>query len=191
MTLLAELGSVISFFVHCGLITPDSTFQPNHLPPYVDEEDLGEAAVEHEDRRRSIREVSRPQTPEPPLAELGRDAEIPSQRISSTVTSKPSLANPSLAELFRALQAQQVTAQTAIHLLELKVTELQQLVHATQTKVGDQYDCSQCIATVAPNWLGGWMERMKRSVQNVRIVASPAAELVKTHRLYTMLPLHL
>ena len=46
-------------------------------------------------------------------------------------------------ELSRSLQAQQASAQNTRQLLELKVTELQQLIQATQTKVNDQHESHQ------------------------------------------------
>jgi hypothetical protein len=43
----------------------------------------------------------------------------------------------------RALSIQQATAQNTIQLLELKVTELQQLIQTTRTKVNDQHKVQQ------------------------------------------------
>ena len=111
----------------------------------VDEEDE-EAAAEHEDRRRSSREVGRPRTPEPSLAEFDDDdhhrskprSHIPEDIIHRLETLSSQL--ESALELSRSLQVQQATAQNTIQLLELKVTELQQLVQTTQTKVNDQHE---------------------------------------------------
>jgi hypothetical protein len=114
----------------------------------VDEEDE-EAAAEHEDRRRSSREVGRPRTPEPSLAEFDDDdhhrpkprSHIPEDIIHRLDTLSTQL--ESALELSRSLQAQQATAQNTIQLLELKVTELQQLVQTTQVKVDDQHEAHQ------------------------------------------------
>jgi len=57
--------------------------------------------------------------------------------------------------LSRSLQAQQATAQNTIQLLELKVTELQQLVQTTQTKVDDQHEVHQAA--------------IKEAIESVRI----------------------
>jgi hypothetical protein len=112
----------------------------------VDEDE--EAVAEHEDRRRSSREVGRPRTPEPSLAEFDEEehrsklrSHVPEDIIHRLETLSSQL--ESALELSRSLQAQQVTAQNTIHLLELRVTELQQLVQATQTKVEDQHDAHQ------------------------------------------------
>ena len=114
----------------------------------VDEEDE-EAAAEHEDRRRSSREVGRPRTPEPSLAVFDDDehrrskstSHIPEDIIHRLETLSSQL--ESALELSRSLQVQQVSAQNTIQLLENKVTELQQLVQATQTKVDDQHEAHQ------------------------------------------------
>ena len=111
----------------------------------LDEEDE-EAAAEHEDHRRSNSKVSQPRTPEPSLAEFDEDdhhrskprSHVPEDIIHRLETLSGQL--ESALELSRSLQAQQVTAQNTIHLLERKVTELQQLVQATQTKVDDQQE---------------------------------------------------
>jgi hypothetical protein len=126
----------------------------------VDEEDE-EAAAEHEDRRRSSREVGRPRTPEPSLAEFDEDdhhrskarSHVPEDIIHRLETLSGQL--ESALELSRSLQAQQVNAQNTIHLLELKVTELQQLVQATQTKVDDQHEAHQAA--------------IKEAIESVRI----------------------
>ena len=98
---------------------------------------------EQDGRRRSNREVGRPQTPKP-LAESYDDdyhrskprSHIPDDIIRhlETLSSRPE----SAVELSRSLQAQQASAQNTIQLLEHKVTKLQQLVQATQMKVDDQ-----------------------------------------------------
>ena len=114
----------------------------------MDEEDE-EAVAEHEDRRRSSREVGRPQTPEPSLAEFDNEdhhrlkprSNIPEDIIHRLETLSSQL--ESVLELSRSLQAQQTSAQNTIQLLELKVTELQQLVQATQMKVDDQHEAHQ------------------------------------------------
>ena len=124
-----------------------ATVVPHELER-VDEEDE-EAAAEHEDRRRSSREVGRPRTPEPSLAEFDDDdhhrskprSHIPDDIIRRLETLSSQL--ESALELSRSLQAQQASAQNTIQLLEHKVTELQQLVHATQTKVDDQHEAHQ------------------------------------------------
>jgi len=124
-----------------------STIVPHELER-VDEEDE-EAAAEHEDRRRSSREVGRPRTPEPSLAEFEDNdhhrskprSQIPEDIINRLETLSSQL--ESALELSRSLQAQQASAQNTIHLLELKVTELQQLVQVTQTKVDDQHEAHQ------------------------------------------------
>ena len=126
----------------------------------VDEEDE-EAAAEHEDRRRSSREVGRPRTPEPSLAEFDDDdhhrskarSRVPEDIIHRLETLSGQL--ESALELSRSLQAQQATAQNTIHLLELKVTELQQLVQSTQTKVDDQHEAHQAA--------------IKEAIESVRI----------------------
>ena len=114
----------------------------------VDEEDE-EAAAEHEDCRRSSREVGRPRTPEPSLAEFDDDdhhqskprSQIPDNIICRLETLSSQL--ESTLELSRSLQAQQTSAQNTIQLPEHKVTELQQLVQVTQTKVDDQHEAHQ------------------------------------------------
>jgi len=124
-----------------------ATVVPHELER-VDEEDE-EAAAEHEDRRRSSREVGRPRTPEPSLAEFDDDdhhrsklrSQIPDDIIRRLETLSSQL--ESALELSRSLQAQQASAQNTIQLLEHKVTELQQLVQATQTKVDDQHEAHQ------------------------------------------------
>lgn len=126
----------------------------------VDEEDE-EAAAEHEDRRRSSREVGRPRTPEPSLAEFDEDdhprsktrSHVPEDVIHRLETLSSQL--ESALELSRTLQAQQVTAQNTIHLLELKVTELQHHVQATQTKVDNQHEAHQAA--------------IKEAIESVRI----------------------
>ena len=124
-----------------------ATVVPHELGA-VDEEDE-EAIAEHEDRRRSSREVGRPRTPEPSLAEFDDEdhhrskprSNIPEDIIHCLETLSSQL--ESALELSRSLQAQQTSAQNTIQLLELKVTELQQLVQATQTKVDDQHEAHQ------------------------------------------------
>jgi len=124
-----------------------ATIVPHELER-VDEEDE-EATAEHEDRRRSSREVGRPRTPEPSFAEFDDDdhhrskprSHIPEDIIHRLETLSSQL--ESALELSRSLQAQQVSAQNTIQLLELKVTELQQLVQVTQTKVDDQHEAHQ------------------------------------------------
>ena len=84
--------------------------------------------------------------PEPSLAEFNDNnhhrskprSHIPEDIIHRIETLSSQL--ESALELSRSLQVQQVTAQNTIQLLELKVTELQQLVQTTQTKVNDQHD---------------------------------------------------
>ena len=120
-----------------------ATVVPHELDR-VDEEDE-EATAEHEDRRRSSRKVGRPRTPEPSLAEFDDDHHHRSKQRShilediihrlETLSSRLK----SALELSRSLQAQQVSAQNTIQLLELKVTELQ----AIQTKVDDQHEAHQ------------------------------------------------
>jgi len=136
-----------------------ATVVPHELGT-VDEEDE-EAAAEHEDRRRSSREVGRPRTPEPSLAEFDEDdhprsksrSHVPEDIIHRLETLSGQL--ESALELSRSLQAQQVTAQNTINLLELRVTELQQLVQATQTKVEDQHEAHQAA--------------IKEAIESVRI----------------------
>ena len=134
-----------------------ATIVPHELER-VDEDD--EAVAEHEDRRRSSREVGRPRTPEPSLAEFEDDhqrakqrSHVPEDIIHRLETLSSQL--ESALELSRSLQAQQVTAQNTIQLLELKVTELQQLVQATQTKVNDQHEAQQAA--------------IKEAIESVRI----------------------
>jgi len=124
-----------------------ATVVPHELER-VDEDDE-EAAAEHEDRRRSSREVGRPRTPEPSLAEFDDEdhhrskprSHIPEDIMHRLDTLSSQL--ESALELSRSLQAQQASAQNTIQLLELRVTELQQLVQATQTKVDDQHEAHQ------------------------------------------------
>ena len=87
-----------------------------------------------------------PRTPEPSLAEFEDNdhhrstprSQIPEDIIHHLETLSSQL--ESALGLSRSLQAQQASAQNTIHLLELKVTELQQLV---QTKVHDQHEAHQ------------------------------------------------
>jgi len=120
-----------------------ATVVPHELQR-VDEED--EAAAEHEDRRRSSHEVSRPRTPEPSLAEFDDDdhywSKPGSQILDDIIRRLETLSSQleSALELSQSLQAQQASAQNTIQFLEHKVTELQQLVQATQTKVDNQHE---------------------------------------------------
>ena len=115
----------------------------------------------HEDRRRSSHEVSRPRTPEPSLAEFDDDdhyqSKPGSQILDDIIRRLETLSSQleSALELSRSLQAQQASAQNTIQLLEHKVTELQQLVHATQTKVDDQHEAHQAA--------------IKEAIESVRI----------------------
>ena len=136
-----------------------ATIVPHELGR-VNEEDE-EAAAEHEDRRRFSREVGRPRTPEPSLAEFDEDdhhrskprSHVPEDIIHRLETLSCQL--ESALELSRSLQAQQVTAQNTIQLLESKVAELQQLVQATQTNVNDQHEAHQAA--------------IKEAIESVRI----------------------
>jgi hypothetical protein len=113
----------------------------------VDEEDE-EAAAEHEDRRRSSCEVGRPRTPNHPWLSLtttittARNQDHTFLRIIHCLETLSSQLESAL-ELSRSLQVQQATAQNTIQLLELKVTELQQLIQTTWTKVNDQHKVQQ------------------------------------------------
>jgi len=65
------------------------------------------------------------------------------QRALCTVSTHfPAKLSPPL-ELSRSLQAQYASTQNTIQLLELRITKLQQLVQATQTKVDDQHEAHQ------------------------------------------------
>jgi len=134
--------------------TPEASLLLFLMSWRVDEEGE-EAAAEHEDRHRSSHEVSRPRTPEPSLAEFDDDdhhqskprSHIPDDIIRRLETLSSQL--ESALELSWSLQAQQASAQNTIQLLEHKVTELQQLVHATQTKVDDQHEAHQAVVKEA------------------------------------------
>ena len=110
----------------------------------VDEEDE-ETTAEHEDCRRSSREVSQPRTPKPSLAGFDDDGHHQpksgshtSEDIIHRLETLPSQLESAL-ELSRSLQAQQASTQNTIQLLKNKVTELQQLVQATQMKLDDRH----------------------------------------------------
>ena len=99
--------------------------------------------------RGTCRKVGRPRTPEPSLAELDDDnhhQSKPSSHIPEDITHRLKTLSSQIEislELSRSLQAQQVSTQNLIQLLELKVTKLQQLVQATPTKVDNQHEAHQ------------------------------------------------
>ena len=119
----------------------------------ADEEDE-ESVAEHEDRRRSSREVGRPRTPEPSLAEFDEvhhhskpRSHIPEDVLRRLENLSTQL--ESALDLSRSLQVQQATAEKTIHDLESKVTVLEQLVQATRTKVDDQHSAQQAAINEA------------------------------------------
>ena len=132
-----------------------------HKPERVDEEDE-EAATEHKDHCQSSHKAW-PWTPKLSLVEFKDNNHHqlkPRSQIPEDIINLKTLSSQleSMLKLSQSLQAQQASTWNTIHLLKLKVTELQKLVQVTQIKVNDWHEAHQAAIEEAiesvhvPKW---------------------------------------